>query len=61
MNHPLIFLGIAGSLRRGSFNRAALRAARALVPPDVTLETIEIGGLPLYNQRRALRHPLSPR
>jgi chromate reductase len=50
MNHPLIFLGIAGSLRRGSFNRAALRAARALVPPDVTLETIEIGGLPLYNQ-----------
>jgi chromate reductase len=50
MNTPLSFLGIAGSLRRGSYNRAALRAAVHLVPPDVMLRTFDIGGLPLYNQ-----------
>jgi chromate reductase len=50
MNPPLTFLGIAGSLRRGSYNRAALRAAGQLLPPGVTLQSCEIGGLPLYNQ-----------
>jgi chromate reductase len=50
MNDPLRFLGIAGSLRRDSFNRAALRAAQRLVPDGVTLDTFEIGRLPLYNQ-----------
>jgi chromate reductase len=50
MNDPLRFLGIAGSLRRDSFNRAALRAAQRLVPEGVTLDTFEIGRLPLYNQ-----------
>lgn len=50
MNTPLTFLGIAGSLRRGSYNRAALRAAQDLLPPDVTLRTFDIGSLPLYNQ-----------
>jgi chromate reductase len=50
MNDPLTFLGIAGSLRRGSYNRAALRAAAQLLPPDVTLKTFDIGTLPLYNQ-----------
>src|SRR4051795_6759557 len=30
-------LGIAGSLRRGSFNRMALQAAQQLAPPDMTI------------------------
>src|SRR3954471_4825659 len=30
-------LGIAGSLRRGSFNRMALHAAQKLAPPGVTI------------------------
>jgi chromate reductase len=42
--------GIAGSLRRGSFNRAALRAAQALTPEGVALQTVEISALPLYNE-----------
>lgn len=42
-------LGIAGSLRRGSYNRALLRAAADLLPADVTIETAEIGALPLYD------------
>ena len=56
MNQALTFLGIAGSLRRGSYNRAALRAAEQLLPPGVTLVTFEIGTLPLFNQDDE-RHP----
>ena len=32
MSRPVRILGIAGSLRRDSYNRAALRAATELVP-----------------------------
>ncbi len=42
-------LGISGSLRKGSYNTMALRAAQALVPPGMTIEAAEIGTLPLYN------------
>ena len=42
-------LGICGSLRKGSYNRMALNAAAELLPPDMTLESCEIGTLPLYN------------
>jgi len=50
MDRPLTFLGIAGSLRKGSYNRAALRAAQALAPPGITLQSFDIAGLPLFNQ-----------
>src|SRR5687767_819254 len=43
-------LGIAGSLRKGSFNRAALRAAQTLVPADATLETFDLDGIPPFNE-----------
>jgi chromate reductase len=43
-------LGIAGSLRRGSYNRAALRAAQALVPAGAELEIFELDGIPGFNQ-----------
>jgi len=42
-------LGISGSLRRGSFNTALLRAAEALAPQDVGLEILDLSDLPLYN------------
>jgi chromate reductase, NAD(P)H dehydrogenase (quinone) len=42
-------VGFAGSLRRGSFNRALLRAAEELAPAGMALELIEIGDLPFYN------------
>ena len=42
-------LGIAGSLRRGSYNAALLRAASRLMPPDSTLEVASIRGIPLYD------------
>ncbi len=42
-------VGFAGSLRRGSFNRALLRAAQELAPEGMDIELIEIGELPFYN------------
>lgn len=43
-------LGMAGSLRRGSFNKAALRAARELLPPDAQLEIIDLDAVPFFNE-----------
>jgi chromate reductase len=43
-------LGIAGSLRQASFNRAALRAAKSLRPDDAQLEIFELDGIPGFNQ-----------
>lgn len=45
----LKLLGICGSLRKGSFNMAALRAAAKQVPDGVTLEIADISGIPLYD------------
>ena len=50
MNNPLVILGIAGSLRSNSYNRSALRAAQELTPEGATIETVEIDGLPGFNQ-----------
>ena len=42
-------LGIAGSLRAGSFNRALLRAAQELAPPGMEISTFDLAPVPLYN------------
>ncbi len=42
-------LGIPGSLRRDSLNRALLRAASGLLPDGARLELADISDLPLYN------------
>jgi len=42
-------LGISGSLRRGSYNTALLRAATKLMPEDASLEVASIRGIPLYD------------
>jgi chromate reductase len=42
-------VAFAGSLRRGSYNRALVRAAQELVPAGMTIESVEIGDLPFYN------------
>jgi chromate reductase len=50
MSKPVRILGIAGSLRRESYNRAALRAAVGLAPPDAALDVFELDGIPGFNQ-----------
>jgi chromate reductase, NAD(P)H dehydrogenase (quinone) len=46
---PLNVLGIAGSLRRGSYNRGLIRAAVALAPADVRITVHELDDLPMFN------------
>ncbi len=43
-------LGICGSLRRGSYNMAALRTAIALKPADMRVTVADISQIPLYNE-----------
>ena len=43
-------LGICGSLRKGSYNMAALRTAIALKPPGMNVEVADISQIPLYNE-----------
>jgi chromate reductase, NAD(P)H dehydrogenase (quinone) len=47
---PVRILGIPGSLRQASYNKAALRAAQELVPDGATLEIVDIDGLPPFNE-----------
>jgi chromate reductase, NAD(P)H dehydrogenase (quinone) len=46
---PVTFLGIAGSLRRMSFNRGLIRAAVDLAPAGITVEPYDFSDVPLYN------------
>ena len=46
----LAILGIPGSLRRNSYNRAALRAAQEPVPEGVQIEIFELHEIPPFNQ-----------
>ena len=50
MASPLTILGIAGSLRKASYNRAALRVAQQLAPKDAKIEIFELDGIPPFNQ-----------
>jgi chromate reductase len=48
-DRPLRLAGIAGSLRRASFNRGLLRAAIESAPGGMTIEPLEIRDLPHYD------------
>jgi chromate reductase len=41
---------IAGSLRRGSYNQALLRAAQALAPTGMRIEIHDLSDIPLFNE-----------
>jgi chromate reductase len=55
----LHIVGIAGSLRRGSYNRAALRAAAELAPANTEIETVSLQDIPSYNEDREKSPPES--
>jgi len=50
MSTPKDVAVLVGSLRKGSFSRKMANAMRELAPPELKLEIVEIGQLPLYNQ-----------
>jgi chromate reductase len=50
MANPITILGIAGSLRKDSYNKGALRAAQQLCPEGANIEGYDLAGLPLFNQ-----------
>jgi len=47
---PVSVLGICGSLRKGSFNLAALRTAIELRPPGMEVTVADISQIPLYDE-----------
>ncbi len=49
MSSQTLIVGIAGSLRRGSYNAALLRAAIELAPEEASVEAASIRGIPLYD------------
>ena len=57
MSRPVKIVGIAGSLRRGSYNRLALRAAQELVPEGASLEALDLPDLPGFSQDREKEPP----
>lgn len=50
MSMGVKILGISGSLRKHSYNTAALNAAAKLVPEDVGIEVYDISGFPEFVQ-----------
>lgn len=50
MDRNVFILAFGGSLRKGSYNKALLRAAQEMVPGDARLEVFDIAGIPAFNQ-----------
>ena len=48
-NHTITIIGIAGSLKKSSFNAALLRAAAEATSPDARIEIASIRDIPLYD------------
>ena len=49
MGNVLRVVGIAGSLRRASYNQALLRAAQQLSPPSLAIEIEVLDDVPMFN------------
>lgn len=50
MNKQTNIVGFAGSLRKGSYNKALLRAASELLPDAARLDIFDLEGIPPFNQ-----------
>src|ERR1700688_829927 len=59
MSSHVRILGIAGSLRRGSYNQAALRAATLLVPKNSEIDPFQLDHIPMFNEDDEKRPPSS--
>ncbi len=50
MTDKIKIVGFTGSLRRNSYNKAALRAAQKLLPEDAVLDIIDLSDIPFFNE-----------
>jgi chromate reductase, NAD(P)H dehydrogenase (quinone) len=50
MDEKVKILGFVGSLRKGSYNKALMRAAVELTPENAEIEVFDIAPIPLFNQ-----------
>lgn len=50
MTKKITIIGFTGSLRKQSFNLAALRAAAELLPEGATLEIADLSPIPFFNE-----------
>jgi chromate reductase, NAD(P)H dehydrogenase (quinone) len=50
MEQKIKVLAFAGSLRKGSYNKALIRTAVEEAPPTVTIEVYDLEGIPPFNQ-----------
>jgi chromate reductase, NAD(P)H dehydrogenase (quinone) len=50
MDDRIKILGFAGSLRKDSYNKAILRAARGFAPENAEIEIFDLEGIPPYDQ-----------
>ena len=57
MTEKLRILGISGSLRKGSYNTAALNAAIELCPDDAQIEVYDIAGFESFDQDKEAAPP----
>ena len=48
-NQDIEILAFAGSLRKGSYNKAVLRAAKECAPESLNIQIFDLQGIPLYN------------
>jgi chromate reductase len=59
MSSHVRILGIAGSLRRGSYNQAALRASKSLVPENSEIDIFRLDGIPMFSEENEESPPSS--
>ncbi len=51
MEKKIRVLGIVGSLRKGSYNKALMRAALEMAPPNMEIEVFDnLAAIPIFNQ-----------
>ena len=50
MTEAVKLLGLVGSLRKGSYNKALMRTAMQLLPEGVTMDVFDLAKIPPFNQ-----------
>ena len=58
MSQKIKVLSFAGSLRKGSYNKALIHTAIELAPQNVSIEIFDLEGIPPFNQEFETNPPL---